>query len=267
MTITVNQRTYVGISSLLMKRKSDNVVLTWPVPNTFVLNTNIEQRIQEGRNSQGRKVRTGSYVTGEMPELTISYSYIQPEMISFNTGNQQASGTFGTFIPRLLEVSRDSYAADATGFLLDGVAADAAGATASVTRLGVSVALNRQPFATFDGTSPANDDSFAIGADGALLFSDNLVTNRDVVAILIPNTVTGIKLSDVLVGPHELYATMIDTRNKVSVFEALNVTPNIEGRTLDFGGEGMEISLFVNNLPGECRAWNVLNTELSVNCL
>lgn len=266
MTIFVNQRTYVGISSLLMKRKSDGVVLTWPVPNSFVLNTNIEQRIQEGRNAQGRKVRTGSYVSGEMPDLNISYSYIQPEMISFNTGNEQASGTFGTFIPRLLEVSQASYPADATGFLLNGVVEDDANAVASVTRDGLSVNLTRQPFATFDGTSPANDDSYALGADGALLFSDNLVTANDVVSLLIPHSITGIKLSDILVGPHELYATMVDTRNKVSVFEALNVTPNLEGRSIDFGGEGMEIPLLVNNPPGECRGWNIINTELSVAC-
>ena len=264
MTIIVNNRTYVGISSLLMKRKSDNVVLTWPVPNTFVLNTNIEQRIQESRNSQGRRVRSGSYVAGETPDLTVSYSYIQPEMISFNTGNEQASGTFGTFIPRLIEVSQAAYPADATGFLFNGVTEDDATASASVTRAGISTELTRVAFAAFDGTT---DDQWALGADGALAFSDNLVTAGDVVAVLVPSDVTGIRLSDVLVGPHEVYATLVDTRNKVSVFEATNVTPNLEGRSIDFGSEGMEISLFLNNPPGTCRSYNIINTELSVACL
>ncbi len=266
MSIIVNNRTYVGISSLLMKRKTDGVVLTWPVPNTFVLNTNIEQRVQESRNAQGRRVRSGSYVAGETPDLTVSYSYIQPEMISFNTGNEQASGTFGTFVPRLLEVDRAEYAGDAAGFLFEGVTEDDANSSASVTRDGISTALTRQPYASFDGASPANDDSFALGADGALKFSDNLVTAGDVVAVLIPHSVTGIRLSDVLVGPHELYATLVDTRNKVSIFEATNVTPNLEGRSIDFGSEGMEISLFLNNPPGTCRSYNIINTELSVLC-
>ena len=79
---------------------------------------------------------------------------------------------------------------------------DDANAEASVTRDGLSTQLTQQNFGTFDGTSPANDDSFALGADGALLFSDNLVTNNDVVALLIPHSVTGIRLSDILVGPH-----------------------------------------------------------------
>lgn len=261
MTITVNQRTYVGMSSLLMKRKSDGVVLTWPVPNNFVLNTNIEQKIQMGRNAQGRAVRTGTYVTSETPEISINYSYIQPEMISFNTGNQMASGTFESYIPKSLEVTRGSYAGDSAGFILEGVVADDPRVAASITKGDLSVALTRQPFASFD---PATVESYALGVDGAMLFSDDLVSEKAVVSILVPHSVSGIRLSDVLVGPHELYATLIDTRNKVSIFEALNVTPNISGKSIDFGGEGLEISLYLNALPGSCTSWNIISVDPSV---
>ena len=264
MTISVNQRTYVGIASLQLKRKSDGVVLNWPQPQTFVLNTNIEQRVQEGRNAQGRKVRTGSYNAGEMPELTISYTYVQPEMISFNLGNQFATGTFDQFLPRTLEVTKNTYAAAAVGSIYEGITEDDATAAASVTRNGISTALTRVATASFDAET---DDTWALGADGALEFANNLVTAQEVVTLLLPNSVTGIKLSDVLVGPHELYAFLIDTRNKVSIFSATNVSPNLEGRTVDFGSEGMEISLFLNNPPGACRAFEMLATELSVDCL
>lgn len=263
MTIQINQRTYVGISALLMKRKSDGVVLTWPTPDTFVLNTNLEQKIQMGRNAQGQKVRTGSYIGGATPELSITYNYIQPEMISFSVGNEQATGTFATYIPKLLQVASASIAADATGFLLEGVSADDVNAVGSVTRDQLSTPLTRQAFASFDGQT---DDSFALGADGALKFSDNLVTNQDMVALLIPHNLTGIKLSDVLVGPHELYATLVDNNNLVSVFEARSVKPNLEGRSIDFGGESLEMSLFLNNLPGECSAWNLISTSKRVAC-
>ena len=264
MTISVNQRTYVGIASLQLKRKSDGVVLNWPQPQTFVLNTNIEQRIQEGRNAQGRKVRTGSYNAGEMPDLTIAYTYVQPEMISFNLGNQFASGTFDQFLPRTLEVTKNTYAGGAIGSIYNGITADDATAAASVTRDGISTALTRVADATFD---PVTDDTWALGADGALQFADNLVAAQEVVTLLLPNSVTGIKLSDVLVGPHELYAFLVDTRNKITIFSATNVSPNLEGRSVDFGSEGMEISLFLNNPPGACRAFDVLATELSVECL
>jgi hypothetical protein len=247
-----------------MKRKSDGVVLNWPTPDNFTLATNIEQRVQMGRNKQGRKVRTGSYVAGTTPELSISYNYIQPEMLSFNVGNEQAAGTFDTYIPLLMEVSSNEVAGDAAGYLMQGVVANDARVSASVTRNLLSTALTRQDYDTFD---PTTDDSFALGADGALKYSNNLVAANELVSLLIPHNVTGITLSDVLVGPHEVYALMVDTLNQITIFEARNVTPNVEGKSIDFGGEGLEMSLFLNNLPGECSAWNVYATPLKVACI
>lgn len=270
MSIIVNQRSYVGVSNLIMKRISDGVVLSWPQPQTFVLDTGIEQRLTEGRNQQGRKVRTGSYAVGEMPTLSINYTYIQPELISFTVGNQFASGTFSSFLPKSLAVTQATYAGDAAGKLFNGVleteaAAALNGAVASITRNDLSVNLTYEDFTSFTGTT---DDTFSVGDDGALKFSNNLVTEQALVTMLIPhNNLTGIKLSDVLVGAHELYATVVDSNNKVSLFEARNVTPNLEGRSVDFGSEGLELNLFVNNLPGTCGSWSMLALDATVDCL
>jgi hypothetical protein len=267
MTLSINNRSFVGIASLVLERQSDGVLLNWPVPQTFVLNTNIEQRIQETRSNQGRKVRAGSYVAGEMPELTISYSYIQPEMIGFTVGNQMAAGSFSTFIPKRLEVTKAAYSGAAAGELFNGIAADVAGSKASVTRDGLSASLTRVTYDTFVGTSPENDDTWALGADGALKFSANLVSAREVVTLLVPVSATGNGLSNILVGAHKLYATLINTLNKVTLFEAPSVTPNLEGRSVDFGGEGLEVQLFLNNAPGECRSWKIIDTEYTVSCI
>jgi hypothetical protein len=202
-----------------------------------------------------------------MPDLSIQYSYIQPEMIGFQIGNQMATGTFGTFAPRSLVVTKASYPAAAEGYLFEGVTADPVTAQGSVIRAGLSTPLTRTAFAAFAGVSPANDDSFAVGADGALMFSDNLVTNRDVVMLLLPISIIGIRLSDILIGPHSLYATLVNTENKLTFFEAFSVTPNLEGRSVDFGGEGgMELGLFLNNPPGECRAFQITDSQIRVGC-
>jgi len=265
MTLDSLNRTFVGVSSLVIKRKSDNTVLNWPIPSTFNLDIGIEQRVQESRNNQARKVRASSYVAGEQPTLSISYSQIQPEMIGFSVGNQLATGTFATYIPKVLQVTKASYPASTTGFLFFGVAADEALATASYTKDGVSTKLTREVFATFDGET---DDTYAVGDDGAVKFSDNLVSGQQVVTYLVPSDVTGLRISDVLVGTHEVYATMVDTLNQVSIFEAYAATPNLEGRSIDFGGEGgLEISLFLNNPPGECRAWNLISLTDKVACI
>lgn len=264
--IEIANRSFVGLATLTMQRVSDGVIYNWPVPQSFNLATNIEIQQKETRTSQGRKSRAGSYVKGEMPELTISYTYIQPEMVGFQVGNQLATGTLDVGIPRYLEVTKNAYDGAASGFLFNGLAEDLVGVTASkLTDAGLSVSLTYSPYATFD---EGVDDSFAFGADGALLFSDNLVANRDVVMLLAPATVTGNVLSETLVGTHRLYASLINDQNQVTLFKAENVTPNLEGTTIEFGGDGgMEIKLFLNNVPGSCRAWSMVETDIKVACI
>jgi len=271
MTIAINTRTFVGISDLKIQRQSDGVVYSWPQPETFVLSTNVEQRVQTGRDTQGKMVRLNSYVGGEMPQLSIQYQYLQPEMVAFQIGKQLASGTFDTFVPRSLAVLRGEYSAAAAGFLYHGIDADDAaalgaltGASASVTRDGISTALDPQPYATFVA---ATDDTYAVGDDGALKFSNNLVANQELVTMLIPTAVTGARLSEVFVGPLRVFATLVDTRNRVTLFEAFNASADLEGRSIDFNSGSVEISLLLNNLPGTCGSWSIIDLSgTQVSC-
>lgn len=271
MTIQINTRTFVGISNLLLQRQSDGVIFSWPQPETFVLNTGITEVIQNGRDALGRKVRSNTYVSEEMPELTIQYQYMHPELISFQVGKQLVLGTYDTFIPRSLVVRQAEYPAAATGFLFNGVLAtetEAAGAlvgaSASYTdENGISTALTRQPYATFAGATPL---SFAVGDDGALKFSDDLVTDSALVTMLIPAPVTGARISETLVGPMRLFATMVDTNSKVSIFEAPNVSANLSGRSVDVGGGSLELAMYLNFQAGSCSSWSLLSLDSSVTC-
>lgn len=272
MTIQINTRTYVGISNLLLQRQSDGVIFSWPQPETFVLNTGIAEQVQMGRDSLGRKVRSNTYVSEEMPELTINYQYVSGELVSFQVGKRMALGTFATMVPRSLVVRQASYPAAAVGFLFDGVLATEteaagvlAGASASYTdENGISTALTRQPFATFAG---ATVDSFAVGDDGALKFSDDIVAEQRLVTLLIPASIAGAKISETLVGPMRLYATLVDTNNKVSIFEAPNVSANLSGRSVSFGEGSLELAMYLNFLPGTCSSWSLIETPLKVACL
>jgi len=261
MTIQIATRTFKGISNLNLTRLSDGVVLNWPAPDNFVLDLGIEQRVQFTRDSQGNRVRAGSYKAGQSPTLSITYGFIQPEMISFKIGEQMASQTLDTYIPYQLLVNKAAFAAGATGSMLDGVAADDTDTVASVTRGGLSTPLTRQAYTGFTGST---DDTFAIDADGALKFSTNLVTAEEVVTLNVPQkSLTALALSDVVVGPHRLNARLVDNRNKVVLFESYNVTPNLEGGSVEFGGESTELSLFLNSAAG-CRSYNLLDLDLDV---
>jgi hypothetical protein len=273
MTIQINTRTFVGISNLLLQRQSDGVIFSWPQPETFVLNTNIEEVEQTGRATDGRKTRLNTYINGEMPTLNITYSYISGEMLAFQVGKLMSSGTFDTFVPRSLVVREAEYDAAASGFLYNGVLATDAeaagalnGAAASYTDpdTKVSTALTRQAFASFNA---ATDDSFAVGDDGALKFSTNLVSANTLVTMLIPASIAGAKISETLIGPMRMYATMISTDNTVTIFEAPNCSASLAGRSADFGAGNLEMSMFLNNETGTCGSWSIIETPLSVGCL
>lgn len=268
MSISVNNLTYVGVAYLTIQRVQDGLVYAFPAPQGFTVNTGISMRQQEGRNALARNVRTGAYASGEMPELVISYNYMNAELIAFSMGNELISGTFSSYYPKLVQVTGASMPGDTVvGNILNGLAADVA-AIAAYKKDGVSISLTRQPYATFSGGSPANDDSFAIGVNGALKFSDNLVTGREVVAMKIPKAFTGVSISDVLVGQLEIQAALVDTMNQITIFQATNASVNMEGKTFDFSGEGgVEFNFFLNNPPGGCRSWDLIATTNTVSCV
>lgn len=264
MTIQILNQSFKGISTLAITRLTDNVVYNWPSPATFNVASNIEEKIQMTRNELGEKARAGTYKMGEMPELTISYEYLQPEMIAYRLGNQLASGNFSTSIPRQVRVIAEDVPADAVTGIYGALTLDAE-AIASVTRNSVSVPLTRVDTASFVNTA---EDTFAVGAEGALKFSANLVAANEIVTIVTPvSNLAATHISDLLVGPISVKAKLVTSRNTVTLFEAPNASVNLAGANFDFGGEGTsEIGLYLNNVPGTCRAWNMYNTPLVIQC-
>jgi hypothetical protein len=264
MTIQIANRSYKGISTLTITRLTDNVVYSFPSPSTFSVASNIEEKIQMTRNELGEKARANTFKMGETPELTVSYDFLQAEMVAFRLGRQLATGTFATSIPRQVLVTQEDVPADASGGIYFPVAADAA-AIASVIVAGISTPLTRQPFATFDNTDPL---SFAVGGNGALKFSTDLVAQREVVTLVIPVTgLTAVSLSDALVGPLAIRAKVSTSTGTVDLFECLNASVNLSTANFDFGGEGgSEMGFYLNSVPGECQSWRLFSTPLTLQC-
>lgn len=259
MTIALNNRTFVGMNSLVIERLSDNVVYNFPVPQSFVVSPNNQQKVQLGRDQQGRTARLRSYIDGALPEMVITYSTMRPELISFAVGNRLVSGSYATHLPKLLQVTKEDYAAAATGYLGKGIVADAV-TQASIITDNLSTALTQVAYAT----GPANPDEFSVGLDGALKFAPELI--GEIVAMSIPYTVTANAWGDLLLGDHSIRAALVDTENKVTFFEAPLATVNLEGTAISPGSEAMELKFFLNTPPGECRAFNVYETTLQVAC-
>lgn len=264
MTVSVFNESFVGISELKFQRISDNFVLNLPTPANFVVQEGKQQKIQRTKSAQGRTVRASTYISGEEPTLSVDYMHSQPEIMAFRMGNQFEESLYDIRIARTIEVTKNSYAGAEDGYLGHGIEADDEGAVASLREpAGLSVPLVRVAFAAFDPTATR---SFAVGANGAMKFSNDLVAAREVISAIIPHQVTGLAFGDGLVGPHRVVANLVDTQNRVWVFTADNVTPNVEGSAFDPSAETMQLPFFVNNPPGACRGWNLNSTGQKVKC-
>lgn len=86
------------------------------------------------------------------------------------------------------QVTSGTYAAQTTGFQGFGALADDTNVVGYANDNGVLTALTRQPFATF---APGTANSFAVGANAALRFSDDLVAAKRSVGLTIPYPYTG----------------------------------------------------------------------------
>lgn len=263
MTVSVLNRTFKGIAELKLRRSSDGAVLHLPTPNTFVVENNVEEKIQYTRTAQGERSRAGSYVSGREPMLRVAYSHMQPETLQFKIGNEFETKTSSLKVAKSYTVIQNNYPAVAsTGILGYNVVVDA-NAQASITRGNVSFQLTQTPFGSFD---PNVDDTFAIGVHFAIKFSDNIVAAQETVSVLVEESFTGLGIGDNIVGAHSVIATIITTQNKLVIFRSNYITPSLAGSGFDPSSEQVEIPFFINTQSGDCFPYELFWTDVTVNC-
>ncbi|HEY9657682.1 MAG TPA: hypothetical protein V6C65_04395 [Allocoleopsis sp.] len=263
--LTINGRSFKAISTVALTRLDDYLIFNWASPSGFQISEGIEQKEQEGLNDYGERVRINNFPIARKPTLTISYQNINPEMISWKMGNYLETGSYTTRFPIRVWVTKAEFPGAASGNRGYGIAEDVSLGTAdapraAVTRGELSVALTQAAWADYS-TWRTDLLTFAVGANGALLFSDDVVTAQDVVTLSIPVAGEMTRISDILVGIHRIEALVVDSLDKVHYLEVYQAIPDLSNAALDFTADTLEINMFLNNPPGYCRAWNMYSPK------
>lgn len=273
MTTKNLNRTYVGYSSMSLRRLSDDLVLSFPPPQSVVLDPVEQVREQLTRDNQGKQARAQTFSVGSLPTMTAVFGVLNPELVALRLGksldgnlNEVSPTSVATSWPYQLRVTKGEYAAATSGYLGFGVAANAPTTYASVIRNNVSTPLTRDVFANH-GTWKTDDDKFGIGANGALVFSDNIVDNRDIVTMLIPQSLTGNRIDELPAGAYEAKLKMIDTLGFVSILTVFNCEPNPAASAIDFSADSTEVQFNVNASSGSCDFFELIATPLQVSCI
>jgi len=265
MTIQLLNRTFVGTANAAFQRIEDDLVIAFPPPNNVVIDPGAQVREMMTRNNLGQMTRAQTIPTGTVPVMNLSFGVMNMETIAFRMNRKLAAGSFASHWPYQLQVVSEALPAKVIGYLGYGVAADAV-AHGSVVREGASAPLAQDDFAdhaTWKGTP----DKFGVGANGALVFSTNLVAAKEMVTLLLPETLTGNKISGLPAGPMKFTCNLVDTFGTVSVLTVYNCEPNPASAAIDFSAESTEMVMNINNLPGTCDFFSLVDTDLKVTCI
>lgn len=263
--IRINNRSYKSISRLNIEFLDDLIILNSPVPTSFQLSEGIEQREQKGKNDNGESVRLFSFPIARMGTLSVGYEHMQDELAAARLGVRLEERSYSTRYPLKLWVTKAEYAGAEVGKLGYGLSEDVNIGTVnaprgSVTRGELSVAITQAVWANYS-TWRATPRQFAIGENGALRFSDDILAAKDVISLSVPVTGTVSLFSDRSVGTVRIEALVVDNLDRVHFVEVYNATMDLSDAGIDMGADTMDLKFFLNTPPGYCRSWNMITPK------
>jgi hypothetical protein len=235
-----------GITQVILKTKnianpSLNRPLMIAAPSNGTYNSGVTETEITSVNCLGEQIVSDSYVNERKPTLSFTYGGKTKEVLAAFFGLELANGTKTTAFAKSIEVTAASYAASTSGYSGFGATANNTNSYAYyLTNDGIATELTRQTFGSFN---PATPNSWAQGADGALLFSTDVVAARRYVTFYVPYDSTN---SDYLSTTPQVDYTadifFVNINKDVGHFIFDSVSANLtENAEFEFGGG--EISL------------------------
>lgn len=263
--LAVSNFSFVGLSNLTLTRNSDGLVMNFPKPMSFVLADNTANREQMTRTDSGRMSRINTYSISQNSELTISYSSVQPELIAFQLNKSMEPVTgLEVNLPRTILVPNTGEipGATLTTQLGYGIVADEP-STGSYTEL-FATPLEQENYATWNTWRTQTTPAFAVGENGALRFTNNLV--REQVTLSIPWTINASRMTESLLGDFQITATLVDSLNKVHFVYIPSAQVNPSGVSIDASAENFEFRFFLYTPGGRCTPYDLIQTGYTVAC-
>jgi hypothetical protein len=247
-----------GIIGVSLTELETNRVLNLPTPNDFSIANNVTQQRIAGFNSSGYMVQGVAFAKGYDYTMNMRYSQMQPELLSLRLGSKfkQFSNKDMT-ITRAIDVYTTQMPAlgGSAGRYGFNIPEDADG-NASVTVNGISVVLEQE---AYDGFVFTESQKFAIGAAGALKFSNDLLNRR--VTMTLPYRVSaGKEWSNESIGKYRLDASLVTVADEVVLLHVPSVTPNLEGGGFTPMADGIEIPFFLTSLQGRKTPYDIVYT-------
>lgn len=132
----------------------------------------------------------------------------------------------------------------------------------SVMRNHISVPLTQQSFASFN---PATNDSFAVGAQGAFRFSENLL--RSSVSLNVPTTLPQVtNLVEGNVPQYSVEATFVTSQDELVHVSIPRVALSVENTGLQPFESPRDQTFKIIRVAGQCSSYSIRLLQKIVGC-
>lgn len=204
----------------------------------------------------GEMVIVDTYPTERKPEIKLEWSQKNIQLLSMRLGLEfkPELSADSSVVNTGLRVIKGAYEASAVGYEGNGMVADQPGSIAYyLTENQTTVALTRQPFATF---IPATPLSFAQGLDGATKWSTDLIGKY--VAYEFPHTLSNIlTLSDTPQASFSMKLMTIMSDRSILEWEFPSVSVKKDQGDINLTEPKMEITFYVQDDGSTCLPYSI----------
>ncbi len=240
----------------------NNTLRVLDTPKSAELDFGFTELVRSSTSSQGVEVDVSREIQAEKPKFTVEMGGLTEEVWEIICGRLwQESASVATFYGRNRDaLNKTSWSADAAGFEGFGIVQDAVG-LAAIFKEGRSIPLTQQAYGTFN---PATLLSFAVGANGAMLFSNDTLEFQK--SWRVPQNLSNVRtMGSVRVTNVGVILNIIDASLYVYRFSANSVTPVLDGKTVAFNAQEQSIQFAVNFDGSSCRPYDFVATNLKVS--
>jgi hypothetical protein len=258
----INSRVVNALAVQLIGQET-GIIQVIRTPKSVSLDAGIKTKMTQGVDPLGRLAEVDKFVTDFMPTLEInldgtSYEHFR---IGMNRRTIKTAADAIT-IPIRRQALKGTYAALPTGAYGFEIAINAISRGSAKLNGGTSVLLAQQQFATFVATTVL---SYAVGLNGALRFSNDLVAARAIVELSIAATVATEMMSEQELDYQTVRVVYRNSDESVSLLEIPTFQINPEGSKFDSAGDTSQIKGSLLSIGG-CEPFTIKQIQSRLAC-
>ncbi len=256
-------RQFAGVLGVCVRVLATNEIFKFLTPDKAEVDFGLKTKAIMTSNPLGHKSEANRYLDENMPTAMFKIPSANTKTVALaaNRGVQKVAASSEAIVIQK-QATQSLFAAAPVGGLGNAIIVDAATNAAAALNGDPSVPLVQQPWASF---APAIPLSFAIGAGGAIKFSDDLVLDRAYVSL---KSIENIDITQMLftsLGLTEWLMLFRNSDDTITKIQIPTISINPEGAKAASDADGVEVKGNIAVTSG-CAGYSIKDLARKTYC-